>query len=162
VEWYTLFSVKKISPISCLVGHLCLGSDFRWTNGQLRKKEANNSFVLPAMKTLCLFKVFPMRLQLGKACLRIHMSLKSHKPSSCVWCAGWSGYAIEYNSTYDKNAHLLIRTGGYLILYYVFQKPKTKGSGKKSRNHPKLTWSPSVIVDNEFILFGDILPNISH
>jgi hypothetical protein len=79
-----MFSVKKISPISCLVVHLSLWSDFRWTNGQLRKNETNSSFVLPAMKTLCLFKVFPIGLQLGKACLRVHMSLRSRKPSSCV------------------------------------------------------------------------------
>jgi hypothetical protein len=50
-------------------------------------------------------------------------------------------------------ACLLIRTGGYLILYSVFQKPRTSGYGKKSGNHPILTCSPSVTVDSEFILF---------
>jgi len=59
-------------------------SDFKRTNGQLGKNEANISFVLSAMKILCLFKVFPIALQLGKACLRVHMTLKSRKPSSYV------------------------------------------------------------------------------
>jgi hypothetical protein len=52
--------------------------------GKLGENEANIPFVLSAMKILCLFKVFPIALQLGKACLRVHMSLKSRKPSSCV------------------------------------------------------------------------------
>jgi hypothetical protein len=59
-------------------------SDFRRTNGQLGKNEANISFVLSAKKILCLFKVFPIALQLRKACLREHMSQKSGKPSSYV------------------------------------------------------------------------------
>jgi hypothetical protein len=36
------------------------------------------------MKTFCLFKVFPIALHLGKACLRAQMSLKICKPSSCA------------------------------------------------------------------------------
>jgi len=56
-----MFSVKKISPIS-FGGALSLWSDFRQINGQLREKEANSFFVLPAMKTFCLFKVFPIAL----------------------------------------------------------------------------------------------------
>jgi hypothetical protein len=75
---------QKDFPYFLFGGALSLGSDFRRTNGQLWKKEANSSFVLPAMKTLCLFKVFPIALQLGKACCRVRLSLKSRKPSSCV------------------------------------------------------------------------------
>jgi hypothetical protein len=59
-------------------------------------------------------------------------------------------------------AHLLIRTRGYSILDFVFQKPKTIGYGKKSRNHPILKCSTSVIVDCEFILFwGHIVKHFS-
>jgi hypothetical protein len=46
----------------------------------IREKESK----LPVMKTFCLFKVFPIALHLGKACLKIHMKLKSYKPSGCV------------------------------------------------------------------------------
>jgi len=76
---------QKDFPYILFGGALSLRSDFRQTNGQLREKEANSSFVLLAMKTFCLFKVFPITLQFEKTCcLRLHMSLKSRKPSSCV------------------------------------------------------------------------------
>jgi len=75
---------QKNFPYFLFGGALSLGSDFRRTNGQLGEKKANSSFVLPTIKTLRLFKVFPIALQLGKACFRAHISLKSRKPSSCV------------------------------------------------------------------------------
>jgi hypothetical protein len=54
-------------------------------------------------------------------------------------------------------AHLLIRTRGCSILDFVSKTPEPTVMEKKSNNHPILKCSPNVIVDCEFILFGDIL-----
>ncbi len=85
------FASGMVHPVQCqkdfpyflFGGGLPLGSDFIQMGNQ-GKKKANSSFVLPTIKTLRLFKVFPIALQLGKACLRVHKSLQSRKPSSCV------------------------------------------------------------------------------
>ncbi len=49
----------------------------------------------------------------------------------------------------------IIRSGGYLIMNFFLEKPRTSNYGKKSRNHLILKCSSNVTMDNEFIIFWD-------
>jgi len=100
--------------------------------------------------------------------LRTHMNkregLSLHdNPLHFYWLHGNTIPNIGYHHFWlGLITHLLIRTYGYLIMYSIFQKPRTSGQGKKSINHPILKCSPNVIMEREFInLWGHIVKHFS-